>query len=222
VDSIIQHLVVCRLQASWNYAIKKKLWKTFVQNRKLNRIGGPNGEGKDRRPQLCRLFNQINYSAVSAVFRDVKKKIVSLTVHGISLVLTILWHHAWNPVATKREPSAWGYNWATLLLGDLNTGTWPSRLGESRIWDSKIWSRVPQESNPWMTVLEKPAAIVHYRPILLSERMLHKNFESMYSAEKKMLIMSLNSDSDWNPEHWCQRRRPFLGNDSVNMFPQQG
>jgi hypothetical protein len=27
--------------------------------------------------------------------------------------------------------SARGYNWATLFLGDINTGTWPSRLGES-------------------------------------------------------------------------------------------
>jgi hypothetical protein len=29
----------------------------------------------------------------------------------------------------KREPSAGGYNWVTLILGDINTGTWPSRLG---------------------------------------------------------------------------------------------
>jgi hypothetical protein len=34
--------------------------------------------------------------------------------------------------ATEREPSAQGYNWATLFLGDINTGTWPSRLGESQ------------------------------------------------------------------------------------------
>jgi hypothetical protein len=27
----------------------------------------------------------------------------------------------------------WGYNWATLFLGDINTGTWHYRLGESRI-----------------------------------------------------------------------------------------
>jgi hypothetical protein len=27
------------------------------------------------------------------------------------------------------EPGAWGYNWATLSLGDINTGTWSSRLG---------------------------------------------------------------------------------------------
>jgi hypothetical protein len=33
-----------------------------------------------------------------------------------------------------------GYNRATLFLGDVNTGTWPSRLGESRISNSKIWS----------------------------------------------------------------------------------
>jgi hypothetical protein len=30
-------------------------------------------------------------------------------------------------------PSARGYNWATLFLGDINTGTWPSRLGESQM-----------------------------------------------------------------------------------------
>jgi hypothetical protein len=29
------------------------------------------------------------------------------------------------------EPRARGYNWTTLFLGDINTGTWPSRLGES-------------------------------------------------------------------------------------------
>jgi hypothetical protein len=34
---------------------------------------------------------------------------------------------------TKREPSARGYNWATLFLGDINMGTWPSKLGESQM-----------------------------------------------------------------------------------------
>jgi hypothetical protein len=33
----------------------------------------------------------------------------------------------------KKEPSAWGYNWDTLFLGDKNTRTWPYSLGESRI-----------------------------------------------------------------------------------------
>jgi hypothetical protein len=35
------------------------------------------------------------------------------------------------------EPSAWGYNRATLFLEDM---TRPSRLGDSRTWDSKMWS----------------------------------------------------------------------------------
>jgi hypothetical protein len=32
-----------------------------------------------------------------------------------------------------RKPIPRGYNWATLFLGDINTGTWPSRLGESQM-----------------------------------------------------------------------------------------
>jgi hypothetical protein len=40
----------------------------------------------------------------------------------------------------EREPGAWGYKWTTLLLTDINTGTWPSRLGESRISGSKVLS----------------------------------------------------------------------------------
>jgi hypothetical protein len=31
------------------------------------------------------------------------------------------------------ERTAQGYNWATLFLGDINTGIWPSRLGESQM-----------------------------------------------------------------------------------------
>jgi hypothetical protein len=38
-----------------------------------------------------------------------------------------------STVATKMETSDWVYNWATLFLDDINTKTWPSRLGESKI-----------------------------------------------------------------------------------------
>jgi hypothetical protein len=55
----------------------------------------------------------------------------------------------------KRGTQCWGYNWTTLFLWDINTATWPSRLGESRIWDSKIWSWVPQESDLRMTALAR-------------------------------------------------------------------
>jgi hypothetical protein len=36
-------------------------------------------------------------------------------------------------MAATLQPSAREYNWATLFLGNINTGTWPSRLGESRM-----------------------------------------------------------------------------------------
>jgi hypothetical protein len=62
------------------------------------------------------------------------------------------------PNALKREPSAWGYNWATPLLGDINTWTWPSRLRESRTWDTKIWSWVPLDSDMRMTALARTSS----------------------------------------------------------------
>jgi hypothetical protein len=38
-----------------------------------------------------------------------------------------------DAITVNAEPSARGYNWATLFLGDINTGNWPSRLGESQM-----------------------------------------------------------------------------------------
>jgi hypothetical protein len=35
------------------------------------------------------------------------------------------------------------------------------------------------------------AAVVNYRPILSSERMLHKDYGSKYSVEKILLVVSL-------------------------------
>jgi hypothetical protein len=42
-----------------------------------------------------------------------------------------------------------------------------------------------------MTTLAKAALIVNYRPILSSERVLRKDYESKYSVEKKKEIVSL-------------------------------
>jgi hypothetical protein len=58
----------------------------------------------------------------------------------------------------KKEPSAWGYNRATLFLGDINTGTWPSMLWGPRIWDSKMWSWVPRDSALRVTELAKASS----------------------------------------------------------------
>jgi hypothetical protein len=40
-----------------------------------------------------------------------------------------------------------------LFLGDINTETWPSRMEEPRIWDSKIRSWVSRNLDPRMTAL---------------------------------------------------------------------
>jgi hypothetical protein len=34
--------------------------------------------------------------------------------------------------ASKRGSSVWRHNWATPSLGDINTGTWSSRVGVGR------------------------------------------------------------------------------------------
>jgi hypothetical protein len=61
-------------------------------------------------------------------------------------------------MATKREPSGRGYNQATLFLGDINAGSWPSVLGESRIWDSKILSWGPRDSDLRTTALARTSS----------------------------------------------------------------
>jgi hypothetical protein len=48
------------------------------------------------------------------------------------------------------------------------------RKGKSQIWDSKIWSRVPRDSDPTKTLRQGPAAYTKDRSVLSSERMPHK------------------------------------------------
>jgi hypothetical protein len=40
--------------------------------------------------------------------------------------------HAWRQRRLKRVPSAWGYSWATLSPGVINTKAWSSRSGVGR------------------------------------------------------------------------------------------
>jgi hypothetical protein len=68
--------------------------------------------------------------------------------------------HVWE------KPSAWGYDWA--ILGDINTGTWPSRLDGFQIWDRKIRSRGTTRTREWLR-WRGPAVIINGRPVLSSE-----------------------------------------------------
>jgi hypothetical protein len=58
----------------------------------------------------------------------------------------------------KSEPIACGYNRATLFLGRYKYGNLALQVGESRIWESKIWSRVPLDSTPRMTALARASS----------------------------------------------------------------
>jgi hypothetical protein len=58
----------------------------------------------------------------------------------------------------EREPSAWGYNWATLFLRDINTEDLALQVGESWIQDSKTWSWVQQDSNQLRTALARTSS----------------------------------------------------------------
>jgi hypothetical protein len=54
---------------------------------------------------------------------------------------------------TKRIPVSWSVTGPLDFCKDKNTGTWPSRLPESLMWDRQIWSWVPQDSDPRITAL---------------------------------------------------------------------
>jgi hypothetical protein len=82
-------------------------------------------------------------------------------------------HTDWLTVS--RKVTSTSRNRASLFSWVINTGTRPSRLAESEIWGSKIWSRVLRDSvREWLRWLCS-AAIVNYRLVLSSERTSHIN-----------------------------------------------
>jgi hypothetical protein len=58
---------------------------------------------------------------------------LSVPCEKLKLIITLK-HVLWRWVrilpskVIKREPSAWGYNWVNLSLGNINIETWASRL----------------------------------------------------------------------------------------------
>jgi hypothetical protein len=78
------------------------------------------------------------------------------------------------------------------VSGGYNTGTWPSRLVESRVWDSKMWSWVPRDSDLGMTAMAKASSNCKRQTHPLVRRMLHKDYDRKCSVEKKTLqVVSL-------------------------------
>jgi hypothetical protein len=119
---------------------------------------------------LCLTVNKVNYIPVSKT-TDINKGVpVTTNSNREERRCSIWWLLSGSLGSYKRgfirafeavihNPVFGGtYKWATLFLGYVNTVTWPSRLEEFWIWDSKIWSRVPRDSDSRMTVLARTSS----------------------------------------------------------------
>jgi hypothetical protein len=93
------------------------------------------------------------------------------------------------------EPSAWKYNRATLFRGDINTGTWPSKLFECETVKYGLESRRTRirERLRWRGT----AAIANDRVALSSERAPHID----KAATNKDLVLGptwgFDTKTDW-------------------------
>jgi hypothetical protein len=89
----------------------------------------------------------------------------------------------------RKGNHARGYNQATVFLGDINTGTWRSRLRESRIWDSKIWSQVLRDPDPRMTALAKTSSNYKWQTCsLVRESAPHQQTRNCLTDIKNLVI----------------------------------
>jgi hypothetical protein len=73
-------------------------------------------------------------------------------------------------------PNARWYNWATLFLGEINTGTWPSMLEESKNRNNKMCFWVLWDSNlrkAELAISSKEKKLKNYRTDFSSERAPH-------------------------------------------------
>jgi hypothetical protein len=68
------------------------------------------------------------------------------------------------------------YNWATLFMGKINTGTWPSRLGGVSKIETIKYVHESNGTQIWERLRWRcPAKTVNYRPDFSSERAPHIN-----------------------------------------------
>jgi hypothetical protein len=52
--------------------------------------------------------------------------------------------------------SPWGCKWATVFLGEINMGTWPSRFGESQMKEKNMVVSFLWALDPRATALARP------------------------------------------------------------------
>jgi hypothetical protein len=98
-----------------------------------------------------------------------------LPTQRISVFRTVITINSIN-LLSFRVGSVWGYNWATLLLGEINAGTWSSGLEESKKlyaikYGHESRGTHTRERLHWRVT----AKTENYRPDLSSERASYIN-----------------------------------------------
>jgi hypothetical protein len=85
----------------------------------------------------------------------------------------------------------WGYDWATLFLGDINTRTWAPGWGSLESETVK-YGHESCGTRTWEWIYWRgPAGVVNDQPILSLERMLRKDNSRGVQLENKYLAVSL-------------------------------
>jgi hypothetical protein len=80
-----------------------------------------------------------------------------------------------GPLLEVVSGDAWSYNWATLFLGEINTGTWPSRFGSLKLETVKYGNEFLGNRTRGSLRWRGPATTIYYRRNLSSERASHIN-----------------------------------------------
>jgi hypothetical protein len=104
----------------------------------------------------------------------------------------------WVVGGMKKVTHCLGYNWATPFPANIITGAWSSRLGEPRIWDSKISSWVPKDSDPRMTELKDGTNCKMQTLLLIIEGI---PLEQIRNSQTVMKCWSLAQDGVLTPGH---------------------
>jgi hypothetical protein len=99
-----------------------------------------------------------------------------------------------------------GYNWATLFLEDINMGTWPSTLEESRIWDSKIWSWIQRDLDSRLTLKTRTSGKCKRQTCpLVREGAPHQQTRNCLTVITNLVLCPrwvLDTKTDWSTDRW--------------------
>jgi hypothetical protein len=100
----------------------------------------------------------------------------------------------WTIDVTRVKPNAWGYNWVTLFLGEINTGTWPSRLGESQKLRQRNMLSAPRDLDFGLAMVSNKLL-----PDLSSEGAPHMNKPAVGKFGRGSQMCAWHQDrlSDW-------------------------